>query len=65
MNADIKEFDEGFIVEHEHMPTYNFIDAYLKRTGDIPSSTLFFELIVRDHLKEHAAYYSRLREAGL
>lgn len=62
---DQKELDEGFIVEHEHAITYTVIEAYLKRTGGLPSMQKFVEMIARDHLREHPDYYTRLKEAGL
>lgn len=58
----------GFKIEHEHLPTYEFIEKTLKETGKLPPKEEVFKHIASDHLTEIKDYYTRLvkmeKEAG-
>ena len=60
-----KELRMGAKVEEEHKSTYKYIERTMHETGHIPSFKNLAKSIAKDHLKEDANYYSKLRKARL
>ncbi len=51
---------EGFKIEHEHQPTYNFIVKYLEENKKLPPADELFKHIAEDHLNDDKQYYTHL-----
>jgi hypothetical protein len=60
--SDNDSLKAGAQVEMEHRPTYNWMDAYVRKHGIMPPLDKMAESIARDHLSERADYYDRLKE---
>lgn len=57
------ELRAGTVVEHEHRPTYNWLQGWLKihgYQGKLPPLSEFARHIAIDHLNETRDYYTRL-----
>jgi len=58
-----KQLDIGKRIEAEHMQTYNKLKKIAGKK--MPSKQSFFKSIAREHLKEDAKYYTKLKKANL
>lgn len=56
---------EGIKIEHEHLPTYQFIEKYLESNKKLPPPEEVYKHIAEDHLNDKGAdplYYTHLVE---
>jgi hypothetical protein len=57
----MQQLRKGKKIEKEHRNTYELVRKY----GIPKKDKEFYEMIARDHLKEDADYYTKLKKAGL
>lgn len=59
------QLEMGIDVEAEHLPTYEWLQEFLKENKKLPPKTELYKKIAEDHLNEYDDYYTRLMKANL
>jgi len=56
------QLEIGTKMESEHKETVQFINAYFKKFGKIPSAKIIYQHIAKNHLDENKEYYKNLAD---